>query len=80
MYYCFIQLYSQTEENNPNDIAYVYAMYAPVSIRLVQHAFNPGWKPFAEVIKELPGPAFEEIQQLPAGAQEGNNVPINPQF
>eukprot|EP01102_Stenamoeba_stenopodia_P011988 TRINITY_DN372_c0_g1_i1.p1 TRINITY_DN372_c0_g1~~TRINITY_DN372_c0_g1_i1.p1 ORF type:complete len:619 (+),score=176.59 TRINITY_DN372_c0_g1_i1:181-2037(+) len=66
------------EENNPNDIGYVYAMYAPVSIRLVQYAFNPGWKPLGDVIKELPGPAFEEIQQLPAGAQEapGQRNPV----
>jgi hypothetical protein len=58
------------DENNPNDIAYVYAMYAPISIRLVQTSFNPGWRPIADVLKELPGPAFEDTQILPPGVTQ----------
>lgn len=60
------------DENNPSDIAYVYALYAPISIRLVQTAVNPGWRSreVGEVLKELPGPTFEETQTLPSGVQQ----------
>ena len=29
--------------NSPNDIAYVFSGYAPLSICLVQHAVQSGW-------------------------------------
>ncbi|KAM3698374.1 hypothetical protein ACB098_06G183900 [Castanea mollissima] len=32
-----------TDTANPNDIAYVFSGYAPLSIRLVQHAVRSGW-------------------------------------
>ncbi|KAI5578496.1 hypothetical protein BDE02_08G031200 [Populus trichocarpa] len=32
-----------TDTTNPNDIAYVFSGYAPLSIRLVQHAVRSGW-------------------------------------
>ncbi|KAK2404069.1 Sec1/munc18 (SM) protein superfamily [Trifolium repens] len=44
---------------NPNDIAYVFSGYAPLSIRLVQHAIRSGWRPVEEVLKMLPGPHLE---------------------
>jgi len=28
---------------SPNDIAYVFSGYAPLSIRLIQHAIRSGW-------------------------------------
>lgn len=52
---------------NPNDISYVYSGYAPLSIRLTQVLARPGWRSIEEVLKMLPGPHFEERQQLPAG-------------
>ena len=52
---------------NPNDISYVYSGYAPLSIRLTQVLARPGWRSIEEVLKILPGPHFEERQQLPAG-------------
>ncbi|KAG2729801.1 hypothetical protein I3843_01G261200 [Carya illinoinensis] len=32
-----------TDTANPNDIAYVFSGYAPLSIRLIQHAVRSGW-------------------------------------
>eukprot|EP01112_Ceratiomyxa_fruticulosa_P014948 TRINITY_DN4340_c0_g6_i1.p1 TRINITY_DN4340_c0_g6~~TRINITY_DN4340_c0_g6_i1.p1 ORF type:complete len:617 (-),score=127.38 TRINITY_DN4340_c0_g6_i1:93-1943(-) len=56
------------DENNPSDIAYVYSGYAPLSVRLVQQAFRPGgWRSMDELLRQLPGPTFEEGQVLPNG-------------
>ncbi|KAF1389757.1 hypothetical protein PFLUV_G00076860 [Perca fluviatilis] len=64
-------------EQNPNDISYVYSGYAPLSVRLAQVLARPGWRSIEEVLKMLPGPHFEERQQLPAGLhkkrQQGEN-------
>ncbi|KAB1219037.1 hypothetical protein CJ030_MR3G015047 [Morella rubra] len=48
-----------TDTANPNDIAYVFSGYAPLSIRLVQHAVRSGWRPIEEILKLLPGPHSE---------------------
>ncbi|KAJ4971557.1 hypothetical protein NE237_004656 [Protea cynaroides] len=48
-----------TDTANPNDIAYVFSGYAPLSIRLVQHAVRSGWRPIEEILKVLPGPHLE---------------------
>jgi vacuolar protein sorting-associated protein 33A len=55
------------DDTTPNDVAYVYSGYAPLSVRLIQQAVRGGWKPQEEVLRTLPGPAFEEIQVLPSG-------------
>uniref|UniRef100_A0A8C5LQK2 VPS33A core subunit of CORVET and HOPS complexes n=1 Tax=Leptobrachium leishanense TaxID=445787 RepID=A0A8C5LQK2_9ANUR len=64
-------------EQNPNDISYVYSGYAPLSVRLAQVLVRPGWRSIEEVLKILPGPQFEERQSLPAGLvkkrQQGEN-------
>ncbi|XP_078083205.1 vacuolar protein sorting-associated protein 33A [Mustelus asterias] len=64
-------------EQNPNDISYVYSGYAPLSVRLTQLLARPGWRSIEEVLKMLPGPHFEERQQLPSGLhkkrQQGEN-------
>ncbi|XP_018633119.1 vacuolar protein-sorting-associated protein 33 homolog isoform X2 [Nicotiana tomentosiformis] len=44
------------DTSNPNDISYVFSGYAPLSIRLVQHAIRSGWRPIEEILKLLPGP------------------------
>ncbi|XP_059405658.1 vacuolar protein sorting-associated protein 33A [Carassius carassius] len=56
-----------TNEQNPNDISYVYSGYAPLSVRLTQVLARPGWRSIEEVLKILPGPHFEERQQVPTG-------------
>ncbi|KAF8403110.1 hypothetical protein HHK36_011204 [Tetracentron sinense] len=48
-----------TDTTNPNDIDYVFSGYAPLSIRLVQHAVRSGWRPIEEILKLLPGPHLE---------------------
>ncbi|KAL7986643.1 hypothetical protein Chor_012926 [Crotalus horridus] len=57
-------------DDNPNDISYVYSGYAPLSVRLAQLLARPGWRSIEEVLKLLPGPHFEERQQLPTGLQK----------
>ncbi|TRY66271.1 hypothetical protein DNTS_026228 [Danionella cerebrum] len=64
-------------EQNPNDVSYVYSGYAPLSVRLAQVLARPGWRSIEEVLKMLPGPHFEERQTLPTGLhkkrQSGEN-------
>ncbi|KAF5467071.1 hypothetical protein F2P56_016933 [Juglans regia] len=48
-----------TDTANPNDIAYVFSGYAPLSIRLIQHAVRSGWRPIEDILKLLPGPHSE---------------------
>ncbi|KAJ6901816.1 hypothetical protein NC651_019556 [Populus alba x Populus x berolinensis] len=48
-----------TDTTNPSDIAYVFSGYAPLSIRLIQHAVRSGWRPMEETLKLLPGPHSE---------------------
>ncbi|KAI3896964.1 hypothetical protein MKX03_005659 [Papaver bracteatum] len=43
---------------NPNDIAYVFSGYAPLSVRLVQQALRSGWRPIEDILKLLPGPPY----------------------
>lgn len=56
---------------NPNDIAYVFSGYAPLTVRLAQFLARPqGWRGLEEVLRLLPGPAVEEVQRLPPGLQK----------
>ncbi|KAG7634450.1 Sec1-like protein [Arabidopsis suecica] len=48
-----------TDTSRPNDIAYVYSGYAPLSIRLIQQAIHSGWRPMEDILKLLPGPHLE---------------------
>ncbi|KAK3088447.1 hypothetical protein FSP39_019326 [Pinctada imbricata] len=57
-------------EQNPNDISYVYSGYAPLSIRLIQYYARPGWRSITEVLNLLPGPTIEEIQQIPVALRK----------
>ncbi|XP_035829204.1 vacuolar protein sorting-associated protein 33A isoform X2 [Aplysia californica] len=57
-------------EQNPNDIAYVYSGYAPLSVRLAQYLARPGWRSITEVLNLLPGPKVEEVQQIPMGLRK----------
>jgi hypothetical protein len=58
-------------EARPNDIAYVFSGYAPLSVRLVQTALtDEGWHGLDDVLKLLPGPTFQHTQPLPEGVSE----------
>ncbi|CAN8254542.1 unnamed protein product [Cochlearia groenlandica] len=48
-----------TDTSRPNDIAYVYSGYAPLSIRLIQQAIHSGWRSVEDILKLLPGPHLE---------------------
>ncbi|KAJ7536601.1 hypothetical protein O6H91_12G074500 [Diphasiastrum complanatum] len=50
------------DDSNPNDIAYVFSGYAPLSIRLVEYALKGGWRSIEDVVRLLPGPTFERRQ------------------
>ncbi|KAK9500694.1 hypothetical protein O3M35_001912 [Rhynocoris fuscipes] len=54
-------------ETTPSDISYVHSVYAPLSVRLVQHLSKAGsWRAVNDVISLLPGPAIDTTQPLPA--------------
>merc|ERR1719300_1876766 len=67
------------DEQCPADIAYVHSVYAPLSVRLVQQLDKPGWRNMRDVLDLLPGPSFEDTQQVAAEArprsQGGPKVP-----
>jgi len=50
------------DEANPQDIAYVFSGYAPLSVRLVQQAVRGKWRQMEEVLRLLPGPTVDETQ------------------
>jgi len=50
------------DESNPNDIAFVYSGYAPLSVRVIQTALKNQWKQKEDVLRLLPGPSAEETQ------------------
>jgi len=43
----------------PSDISYIFSGYAPLSIRLVQHAVRSGWRSIEELLKLFPGPHLD---------------------
>jgi len=47
------------DTTNPSDISYIFSGYAPLSIRLVQHAVRSGWRSIEELLKLLPGPHLD---------------------
>ncbi|RVW97762.1 Vacuolar protein-sorting-associated protein 33-like [Vitis vinifera] len=63
-----------TDTTNPNDIAYVFSGYAPLSIRLVQQAVRSGWRPIEEILKLLPGPHSETKRSGFASSQSIDNL------
>ena len=83
------------DEQCPADIAYVHSVYAPLSVshpfnlrkftsffkkvRLVQQLDKPGWRNMRDVLDLLPGPSFEDTQQVAADSrprsQGGPKVP-----
>ncbi|XP_062092033.1 vacuolar protein-sorting-associated protein 33 homolog [Humulus lupulus] len=63
-----------TDTANPNDIAYVFSGYAPLSIRLVQHAVRSGWRPIEEILKLLPGPHSDTKRGRFSGTSSFDNL------
>ena len=52
-------------EDNPADINFAYAGYAPLSVRIVQQALSSGgWSAADVAMTALPGPQFEVMQSI----------------
>jgi len=67
---------------NPEDIAYVTSGYAPLSVRVVELAINPGWENCKDILKKLPGRTIYKVKQpgfRNSGSTEGRNLPTAPQ-
>lgn len=62
-------LVDNVNEDNPNDISYVFSGYAPLSVRFCQYLTRPAWKSYGELFGLLPGQFLEECQHLPSGVR-----------
>lgn len=67
----FRLLLDNVNDTDPTDIAYTYAGYAPLSIRLVEHALRSSTGESSskelgleEALKAIPGPAFDIVQSV----------------
>ena len=66
----FRLLLDSVSDTDPTDIAYTYAGYAPLSIRLVEHALRSSGEGSSkdtgleEALKAIPGPAFDVLQTV----------------
>ena len=52
----------------------MYSGYAPLSVRIIQHAVKPGWKTIMPSLQLLPGETIEEVQQLPDGVRKRSEL------
>ncbi|XP_042454126.1 vacuolar protein-sorting-associated protein 33 homolog [Zingiber officinale] len=74
----FQLIVEDTDTANPKDISYIFSGYAPLSIRLVQHAIRSGWRSMEEILKLLPGPHVDLKRQ---GVPNSNSfLDANPAF
>ena len=48
----------------------MYSGYAPLSVRLAQILARPGWRSITEILNLLPGPTFDEVQQIPVALRK----------
>jgi len=48
-------------EVDPDDVNYVYGIYAPLSVRLIQHISKSDSKVLSDVLPLLPGPFVEHV-------------------
>jgi len=77
----------EVNEQDPDDVAYVYSGYAPLSVRLVQcvlqkQAVLPqgskvtgaGWKGMEDVVKLVHGKSFDEVQRGPEKTVRARNI------
>lgn len=64
-----------TDTANPNDISYVFSGYAPLSVRLIQHAIRSGWRSVEEILRLLPGPHSESKRSGFASSESFDTLP-----
>jgi hypothetical protein len=61
----FNLIIEEIDESNPNDYAYVFSGYAPLSVRVIQTALKANaWKSKEDALRLLPGPFIEEFQSF----------------
>ncbi|VVC35846.1 Hypothetical protein CINCED_3A007180 [Cinara cedri] len=51
----------EMSEVDPDDINYVYGIYAPLSVRLIQQISKPDSKVLSDILPLLPGPSIEHV-------------------
>ncbi|OLL23163.1 Vacuolar protein sorting-associated protein 33A [Neolecta irregularis DAH-3] len=77
------------DDHDPQDIAYVYSGYAPLSVRLVQavlqkHLFQKlppaaaGWKGFEDILRHVPGKTFDEFQKADSLSSGSRLLTLDP--
>ncbi len=67
--------HAHTDDSPPYTHARTHiTRYAPVSVRLVELANS--WRQMVDVLNTLPGPSFEQDQQLPEGVLQGTLLPF----
>lgn len=57
------------DDAHPNDIAYVFSGYAPLSVRIVENALKRGWQAMEGALKLLPGRHLELSQRNESGGE-----------
>lgn len=67
-------LVDNVSEENPNDVAYVFSGYAPLSVRFCELLTRSGWKSYGDLFGLLPGQFIEETQPLPSGVRKRRNL------
>ena len=61
--------------NEPDDCAYVFGGFCPITIRLIESFIKKGWNPIRETLKRIPG-EFE----YPNSEKELLNLKTRPNF
>ncbi len=61
--------------NEPDDSAYVFGGYCPITIRLIESFVKRGWNSIREVLKRLPGE-----YEFPSSEKDVLNLKTRPNF
>ena len=73
----------EVEVQNPNNIAYVTAGYAPLNCRIVESMIRTGWQQTANALRAIPGPAVDtkqsrKVTNAPGGQSNQHLVGATP--
>ena len=62
----------------PEDVSYVYSIYAPLSVRLTQLYNKLNWRSITDSVNDiLPGKMRAEIQPVPAWLQKRGSYSLS---
>ena len=65
----FRLIYEDVNQRDPNDIAYAYAGYAPLSLRLIETLYKTGWR--SPAVAALPGEYYSSSYPVDDVEREG---------